>query len=659
MTPEGSQMTNAPAVLRRMPHARAVFLALLALSSLTARAQLVADGAAYTINATSVNLGVTNLTVGTNGPNTTLALVNGGALTNAQGTIGLNGGSTNNVVFVTGPNSAWNNSDSDWLYIGYDGSFNTLFVSGGGRVRNGVGVVGLTPSASNNLAVVTGSGSLWSNAFSLSIGNGSSGNQLLVSEGGTVRNDYGSIAGTSNLVTVTGTGSLWINGNDCSIGDLGVGNQLVVSNAGTVVGMAVSVIGSSSGARSNMVSVVGSGSLWHTGGVRLGADGSENRLLISGGGTVQDVFGEIGYAGLSTNNEAVVAGAGSSWLHSGGLWVGELGSGNRLVISNGGTVLSSYFAYLGYDPASTNNRVTIDGATLCVTNDTGTATLDIRGGTNQFNSGLIDVDQLVMTAPHGAFEFNGGVLNTRSAAVTNGAPFTVGNGTSPATYLMSGDTASTHSFAAGLVISGNAILAGNGTISGPFTVTSGGTLSPGASVGRIIFNNSPTLRGQLMLEVGKSGATPTNDQVQVLGALAYGGSLTVSNLGPGALVAGDRFPLFNAASYSGAFSAVALPSLPAGLTWTNRLLVDGSIAVVNRAAPRIGGLTKSGTNLVFQIAGGPPGGAWNLLASTNAASPLSSWTTVRSGSLDWLGNLTLTNGIGRTEPRRFFRISTP
>jgi hypothetical protein len=39
---------------------------------------------------------------------------------------------------------------------------------------------------------------------------------------------------------------------------------------------------------------------------------------------------------------------------------------------------------------------------------------------------------------------------------------------------------------------------------------------------------------------------------------------------------GDSFPLFSASSYAGAFAALNLPSLSGGLTWTNRLLVDGA-----------------------------------------------------------------------------------
>ena len=150
--------------------------------------------------------------------------------------------------------------------------------------------------------------------------------------------------------------------------------------------------------------------------------------------------------------------------------------------------------------------------------------------------------------------------------------------------------------------------------------------------------------------------TLTNDLIQVMGALTYGGSLIVSNLGPDALVAGDSFQLFNAASYSGGFTSIILPTLSSGLTWTNKLLVDGSIAVLGPYTPSITNVKSDGTNLIFGVTGGTPAGNWDLLTSTNVVLPVSGWLTTSSGVFDGLGNVSLTNSINFVEPRRFFRI---
>lgn len=73
----------------------------------------------------------------------------------------------------------------------------------------------------------------------------------------------------------------------------------------------------------------------------------------------------------------------------------------------------------------------------------------------------------------------------------------------------------------------------------------------------------------------------------------------------------------------------------------------------------ISGLMQSGADLIFNVTGGSPGGTWSQLTTTNVALPIASWTINRSGNFDWLGNLTLTNGINPAEPQRYFRISQP
>ena len=118
-----------------------------------------------------------------------------------------------------------------------------------------------------------------------------------------------------------------------------------------------------------------------------------------------------------------------------------------------------------------------------------------------------------------------------------------------------------HSFSNGLSISTNASLIGNGTITGAVSVSSGGTFVPGTSVGRIALSNSPGLAGTTIMEISKSSSVLTNDQIQVTGLLTYGGTLTVINIGPDALALGDRFPLFNASGYGGAFSVTNRPEL--------------------------------------------------------------------------------------------------
>jgi hypothetical protein len=102
-----------------------------------------------------------------------------------------------------------------------------------------------------------------------------------------------------------------------------------------------------------------------------------------------------------------------------------------------------------------------------------------------------------------------------------------------------------------------------------------------------------------------------------------------------------------------------LPVLDPGLVWTNKLLVNGSIAVVAGNNPEFSSTSLAGTNLILGVIGGLPGSAWNPLTTTNVALPVASWITNSTGVFDALGSVILTNGINPAEPQRYFRMRTP
>lgn len=132
-------------------------------------------------------------------------------------------------------------------------------------------------------------------------------------------------------------------------------------------------------------------------------------------------------------------------------------------------------------------------------------------------------------------------------------------------------------------VASGGVLKGNGTASGVVTVNSGGTMAPGNSVGTITLSSTPVLSGTNLMEIDRNGGSPIADKVvRSGGALTYGGTLTVNNIGT-TLTGGETFDLFDATSFNGAFAATNLPSLGAGLNWwTGNLPVDGTIKV-NRA----------------------------------------------------------------------------
>jgi len=300
--------------------------------------------------------------------------------------------------------------------------------------------------------------------------------------------------------------------------------------------------------------------------------------------------------------------------------VGFSGGFNQLLVSGGSSVFAAPVT-IGDQAGASNNLLSVSGANLLVTNPVHSAVLESRHGTLQLVNGCwVEADNLVLTNSNGLLQFDGGTINLRASTVANGQPLVVGNGSSPAILNLVGNGA--QALLNGLTIEPNASLTGNGSITGPVTILSGGTVSPGASIGKIVFNTPPNLGGLVRIEISKSGSSLTNDQIQVAGAtLTYGGVLIVTNIGPNVLSAGDRFPLFNAPSFAEAFSTLNLPPLPLGLVWTNKLAVDGSIQVVavapgtilfadtfdSYSAPitvtNIG--STNGYNILYSAAGGP------------------------------------------------------
>jgi fibronectin-binding autotransporter adhesin len=603
-----------------------------------------------------------DLAVGSLGSFNTLLITNGGRVVGRNVFVGDGPSAGNNHVIVTGSNSVWTNRGS--LVVGYHGSGNSLLITNRGRMANLYGTLGLFAGANNNKVTVTGFNTVWTNNGDLTIGNGGSSNTLLIIEGARAASNFGQIgydAGAdNNHVMVNGSNSVWAaNGAHMSVGFSGSSNTMLIINGGQVLNRSGALIGWSPGANNNGVTVTGPDSRWTNGhDLYVGAGGSLNALLITNGGQVTSRSAYVGAYPGGTNNQATVSGPGSMWINSGDLVVGYETSQSTLFIADRGGVQASN-VYVGLN-SGFENLLSVDNSTLTAMNPRGTAVLDIRRGSVVFSGGAITTDQLLITnGASSLFTFNAGTLNTRSATVANGARFVVGDGTSATAYRMSGLPTSIHNFANGLMVANNAILSGNGTIDGIVAIAMGGKLSPGTSIGTVVLNNTPSIQGTVLMEISKNSTALTNDQVRINGAIIYGGSLTVSNLGPTAMSAGDTFQLFNATGYAGAFSPLNLPTLGAGLVWTNKLAADGSIAVVAANNPKFNATKLAGTNLVFSVFDGVPNGGWTLLTATNVALPLTNWVTNTTGFFDPLGNLTLTNAVDPAQPKRFFNLREP
>ena len=169
-----------------------------------------------------------------------------------------------------------------------------------------------------------------------------------------------------------------------------------------------------------------------------------------------------------------------------------------------------------------------------------------------------------------------------------------------------------------------------------------------------------TIAGNVAVAVNETNnlSTATNDLVVVGGSLTKTGTgtLKVTNLGP-TLNIGDSFTLFNKPVTGGANLAVS----GAGVIWTNKLAIDGSIAVLAFAtAPVVtsGGVSVLPNGNVALTATGLVGLPYTLLGSTNLLTPRASWQVITSGTVT-TSPFTVTDTTASGSAQKFYIFRTP
>jgi len=242
----------------------------------------------------------------------------------------------------------------------------------------------------------------------------------------------------------------------------------------------------------------------------------------------------------------------------------------------GGANYSPVLDLNGCSTTISNLTFTAGTTTGYVTNTaagtTGTLTLGYGNATETLSYGTI-ADNPATAGTVALTKIGTGTL-TISSVNTYAGSTTVSSGV----LLVNG------SLGTGMVtVANTATVTGGGVINGPTTIQSGGQLMAGnAGIGVLTVSNSLTLNtgAQTLLRINANGGGLTNDQVAVSGSLALGGTLTVTNIGTNALVGGETFQLFNAASYTGGFAGLTLPGLGTGYVWnTNNLTANGTVSV--------------------------------------------------------------------------------
>ncbi|MBI3878744.1 MAG: hypothetical protein HY301_01595, partial [Verrucomicrobia bacterium] len=538
------------------------------------------------------------VTVGFNGSNSLVLVTNGGAVFSSNATLSLNATASGNSAIITGAGSVWSNLTTFSVGGSGSGSNGQLQVLAGGLLASVNVSVGV--SGSGHSAIVDGPGSRVTNQSQLTVGNTGSGGQLLITNGGVVDTLSllmgGSAASSNHLLTVTGGGSaLRVGAGGPVIGGPGGLNQFTVAGGGAFFSAGVATLGNAS--VSNVALVTGAGSLWsNAASFTVGASsfGNGNRLLVSNGATVITAVATVGSSGAS--NSAAVDGTGSLWTNSGTLTVGAIGAGNVLVVSNSGQVAAGDLV-IGSQTGATNNQVIVAGGSLTGTNAAG-ALNDLvvgrdGGGSLTLNGGIILTSKLTVTNngpgfTNSSFIFNHGTLTTLSNSTIVAPSGTFVIGLTPgqtATWLVLGGS---NRVATNVDVGGNLNAIGRLIVSGP------GTFWTNAGSIRVGFG---TRDNQLLVSNGANFFTS--------------GGITVGT--------GNSFAVSNLLVVTGAGTRVTTDALDVGTFGTN-----------NRAVISAGGFVSSPSGGTISAGGGAsnsvlvtgPGSLWtnggNLLVGNGA-----------------------------------------
>jgi hypothetical protein len=198
-------------------------------------------------------------------------------------------------------------------------------------------------------------------------------------------------------------------------------------------------------------------------------------------------------------------------------------------------------------------------------------------------------------------------------------------------------------------VNNGGILRGITTYGGALTVNPGGTFYAGYAsnaLGTVTVNNNLTLAGDTIVALNKD-VSPSSDVINVTGALQYGGTLTIYNIGASAMATGDSFTVF---SPGGTGSFTILGDAGPGLKYQFN---DGVINVVNATA-------TYPTNINYEVSGSTMTVSW---PETHLGWYAQSNSVSLSSAADWHdipGSESGTNAvitIDPAEPKVFYRLS--
>jgi len=422
------------------------------------------------------------------------------------------------------------------------------------------------------------------------------------------------------------------------------GNSLVISDSGNLVNEFAS-IGRNTTASNNSVLVTGAGSLWNGATVDVGYDGSGNSLVVSNGGIVQLDGLVVGYNVGSDNNSLLLTGSNSLLSVVNDIRVSyDANTGNSMTISGGATALSGAGFIGSFNDASAENSILVTGAGSAWTNS-GDLYVGEDGRDNK------------MVISNGGMVANATASIGRNATTANNSVLVTGAGSTWTNTdgLLVGYEGSDNS----LVISnGGYVAAGGDCVIGYLTSSSSNSLLiTGAGSALVVagglYVSEDANEGNTMTIAAGASVTSSSGSIGAYSDQSSGNSVLVTGAGSTWSVSTN---LFVGESGSGNSLTVADGATVAALSITiaSALGSSGTLGI-----GRLGASDTGGSISAPAVAFGAGTGAINFnqrdattisaaISGTGAVNQLGAGTTTLSGNSTYSGTTLISNGTLQT-----------
>ena len=563
-------------------------------------------------------------------------------VTNVGNATALNslGKSTNAVTLGDGTNTT-----VTFRYIGTDASPNCgkSFV----LATNGGGIFDITNAGTTlqlSGATITGSGTLTKiglGTLLMGTSNTMSGNMII--NAGTLKCNNAYDFPNSGSVTINANGKVDLNGKNPTINGLsgsGVLDSTATNTDKITVNEATGQTTTFSGIITNSGFSAGPGGAG-PGGVSLGKTGSGTLILT----------GNNGFNGQSTSvNLGVLDIAGGSLANT------------AITVANTGT--------LAVKPGSATTITAGNTATV------GTGASLILNGKFDMTDGAISTFQLVQEATFAGTQLlitNNGVSTLKFNVGNSGADLLAVSGTAAVTntVIISLDTSLMTSPVPGTY---DLITAASGLTSGGATwqLPTGGTttnITVGANNYSLKLNtNSDTDISVTVASLGGSSPTANPDSASTYWNVPVMIMAVANDTDPNShpLTIVSVSPTNGTASIVNSTNVLFTPT--SGFARTGHVgytITNGNggsatslvtITINTPPTPRMAHVTAAGGSLVLSGTNGAPNGAYTIVASTNVALAVSSWTPVATNLFDGSGNFSNSIPVTNTVPQDFFLL---